>query len=165
MKNKFLYGFRPPIKVTDTTRLARDDTARDMAGKRPVIAMWPVRRVPERLFLFRRKSSSFAGICALPSVFRGFIPFLYFLSPVLELHCSYRIVFRPRYTLQVMDSPPASKQKFAPGDPAALPHQTDIDRRKCHRVVPLKVIGLGLSRSGTACKQTYRHTATYNHFC
>lgn len=29
---------------------------------------------------------------------------------------------------------------------------TDIDRRKCRRVVPMKVLILGLGRTGTACK-------------
>jgi len=29
---------------------------------------------------------------------------------------------------------------------------TDIDRRKCQRVVPMRVLALGLGRTGTACK-------------
>lgn len=29
---------------------------------------------------------------------------------------------------------------------------TEIDRRTCHRVVPMKVLVLGLSRTGTNCK-------------
>lgn len=29
---------------------------------------------------------------------------------------------------------------------------TDIDRRKCVRTVPMKVLALGLGRTGTACK-------------
>lgn len=28
---------------------------------------------------------------------------------------------------------------------------TCIDRRKCHRTVPMKVLGLGVGRTGTAC--------------
>ena len=28
---------------------------------------------------------------------------------------------------------------------------TDIDRRQCHRTVPMKVLALGLGRTGTAC--------------
>jgi len=28
---------------------------------------------------------------------------------------------------------------------------TNIDRRTCHRTVPMKIIGAGLSRSGTSC--------------
>ena len=28
---------------------------------------------------------------------------------------------------------------------------TDIDRRQCRRVVPMKVLILGLGRTGTAC--------------
>ena len=31
---------------------------------------------------------------------------------------------------------------------------TDIDRRKCHRVVPMKVLALGLGRTGTASLRT-----------
>jgi hypothetical protein len=29
---------------------------------------------------------------------------------------------------------------------------TDIDRRQCKRVVPMRVLALGLGRTGTACK-------------
>lgn len=29
---------------------------------------------------------------------------------------------------------------------------TDIDRRKCVRTVPMRVLALGLGRTGTACK-------------
>lgn len=29
---------------------------------------------------------------------------------------------------------------------------TDIDRRKCQRTVPMRVLALGLGRTGTACK-------------
>lgn len=28
---------------------------------------------------------------------------------------------------------------------------TNIDRRKCHRTVPMKVLALGVGRTGTAC--------------
>jgi hypothetical protein len=38
---------------------------------------------------------------------------------------------------------------FDPGDMASLPYQTDIDRRHCTRTVPLRVLCLGLSRTGT----------------
>lgn len=31
-------------------------------------------------------------------------------------------------------------------------NDTDIDRRKCHRVVPMRVLALGLGRTGTVCK-------------
>lgn len=31
-------------------------------------------------------------------------------------------------------------------------NDTDIDRRKCRRTVPMKVLALGLGRTGTACK-------------
>lgn len=30
---------------------------------------------------------------------------------------------------------------------------TDIDRRQCHRIVPMKVLVLGLGRTGTDCRQ------------
>ena len=36
-----------------------------------------------------------------------------------------------------------------PGDPLAFATTTAIDRTKCTRTVPLKVLGLGLSRTGT----------------
>lgn len=29
---------------------------------------------------------------------------------------------------------------------------TCIDRRKCHRTVPMKVLALGVGRTGTACE-------------
>lgn len=38
---------------------------------------------------------------------------------------------------------------YDPGDPAAMPFMTNIDRRTCKREVPLKVICLGVSRTGT----------------
>lgn len=31
---------------------------------------------------------------------------------------------------------------------------TDIDRRQCERVVPMRVLALGLGRTGTACMMT-----------
>ena len=31
-------------------------------------------------------------------------------------------------------------------------HDTDIDRRQCKRTVPMKVLALGLGRTGTACR-------------
>ncbi|RMZ16196.1 hypothetical protein D0860_01211 [Hortaea werneckii] len=40
-------------------------------------------------------------------------------------------------------------QVFDPGDMASLAYQTNIDRRHCTRTVPLRVICLGLSRTGT----------------
>ena len=38
---------------------------------------------------------------------------------------------------------------FDPGDMSSLAHMTDIDRRNCTRTVPLRVLCLGLSRTGT----------------
>ncbi|KAI7350717.1 hypothetical protein KC354_g12698 [Hortaea werneckii] len=38
---------------------------------------------------------------------------------------------------------------FDPGDMASLAYQTNIDRRHCTRIVPLRVICLGFSRTGT----------------
>lgn len=38
------------------------------------------------------------------------------------------------------------------GDPLGMTNLTNIDRRMCHRVVPMKVLGMGLSRTGTSCK-------------
>lgn len=50
-----------------------------------------------------------------------------------------------------MTSPPQAPKDhvFDPGDMASLPYQTDIDRRHCKRTVPLRVLCLGLSRTGT----------------
>lgn len=48
--------------------------------------------------------------------------------------------------------PPPELQKIDVGDPAAFAIATNIDRRTCTRTVPLKVICLGLSRSGTSCE-------------
>jgi hypothetical protein len=31
-------------------------------------------------------------------------------------------------------------------------NDTDIDRRQCKRTVPMRVLALGLGRTGTACK-------------
>lgn len=42
-----------------------------------------------------------------------------------------------------------SDHVFDPGDMSALAHMTDIDRRNCTRTVPLRVLCLGLSRTGT----------------
>lgn len=38
---------------------------------------------------------------------------------------------------------------YDPGDPAAMPYMTNIDRRTCKREVPMKVLCLGVSRTGT----------------
>lgn len=35
---------------------------------------------------------------------------------------------------------------------------TNIDRRKCHRTVPMKVLALGVGRTGTACEYTLHWT-------
>jgi len=42
-------------------------------------------------------------------------------------------------------------------------HTTNIDRRTCKRVVPMEVLDLGLSRTGTSCTiiQVYHHNNTY----
>lgn len=32
---------------------------------------------------------------------------------------------------------------------------TDIDRRRCERIVPMKVLVLGLSRTGTSCESRF----------
>jgi hypothetical protein len=44
---------------------------------------------------------------------------------------------------------PKDDHVFDPGDIASLPYQTNIDRRHCKRTVPLRVLCLGLSRTGT----------------
>jgi hypothetical protein len=36
---------------------------------------------------------------------------------------------------------------------------TNIDRRKCHRTVPMKVLALGVGRTGTACEFVLRGPA------
>lgn len=49
-----------------------------------------------------------------------------------------------------MTSPTGNKDHvFDPGDMASLPHQTNIDRRHCTRTVPMRVLCLGPSRTGT----------------
>lgn len=52
---------------------------------------------------------------------------------------------------------PPQKQQPPPRRPVVCAadgfgNVTNIDRRTCKRVVPLKVIGLGPSRTGTSCK-------------
>jgi hypothetical protein len=42
-------------------------------------------------------------------------------------------------------------------------NDTDINRRECRRVVPMRVLALGLGRTGTACKSQYHVVnSTYN---
>jgi hypothetical protein len=38
-------------------------------------------------------------------------------------------------------------------------NDTDINRRECRRVVPMRVLALGLGRTGTACKSQYHITS------
>ena len=45
--------------------------------------------------------------------------------------------------------PVSKKGAGCPCDPEVLKHATHIDRRTCKRVVPLKILVLGLSQSGT----------------
>lgn len=45
--------------------------------------------------------------------------------------------------------PPPKNRVFDPGDMAALPYQTNIDRRHATRTAPLRVLCLGQSRTGT----------------
>lgn len=64
----------------------------------------------------------------------------------------------PRHSLALPD--PALTMAYAniPYTPKPLTDiftaDTDIDRRKCHRVVPMKVLALGLGRTGTASLRT-----------
>ena len=51
--------------------------------------------------------------------------------------------------------PDPEDQRFIVGDPRALPYATNIDRRLCKREVPLRVIALGLPRTGTSCESAY----------
>lgn len=44
---------------------------------------------------------------------------------------------------------PPPNHVFDPGDPASLPYQTSINRRHATRTVPLRLLCLGLSRTGT----------------
>ena len=41
------------------------------------------------------------------------------------------------------------------------PHQTDVDRRKCTRTVPMRVLALGLGRTGTASLRIALRTLGY----
>lgn len=45
--------------------------------------------------------------------------------------------------------PVSKKGAGCPFDPEVLKHATNIDRRTCKRVVPLNIVVLGLSRTGT----------------
>lgn len=40
---------------------------------------------------------------------------------------------------------------------------TCIDRRKCHRTVPMKVLALGVGRTGTACTIISSHRLSDHH--
>ncbi|TKA80326.1 hypothetical protein B0A55_02223 [Friedmanniomyces simplex] len=42
------------------------------------------------------------------------------------------------------------------------PHDTDINRRECRRLVPMKVLALGLGRTGTASLRSALHTLGFN---
>lgn len=45
------------------------------------------------------------------------------------------------------------------GDIEAMQRTTNIDRRQCSRVVPLKILCLGLSRTGTSCQSSFANHA------
>ena len=87
----------------------------------------------------------------------------------------FHLPLSSRFTLNLPSSVPAIaslrfefvKQRFAshhsicamasgisytqkPATDIFTPYQTDIDRRKCTRTVPMKVLALGLGRTGTA---------------
>lgn len=42
-------------------------------------------------------------------------------------------------------------------------HATKIDRRQCKRVVPMKVLVLGMSRTGTECKRSKLYSRSSIH--
>jgi hypothetical protein len=42
------------------------------------------------------------------------------------------------------------------------PDDTSIDRRRCHRTVPMKVLVLGMGRTGTLCKFPRNRTFSFN---
>lgn len=56
----------------------------------------------------------------------------------------------------------ASKYKPKPFTDIFTP-DTDINRSKCVRTVPMKVLILGLDRTGTACKATHRPACRLTH--
>lgn len=68
-------------------------------------------------------------------------------GPVPKLHFAVKKVMA-----DITDSGHKHIRKLPPG--AAGFHQTNIDRRNAKRVVPLKLLCLGLSRTGTACEHT-----------
>lgn len=41
------------------------------------------------------------------------------------------------------------------GTPVLVSDGTDIDRSQCKRIVPMKVLVLGLCRTGTMCKASF----------
>ncbi|KIX03408.1 uncharacterized protein Z518_06960 [Rhinocladiella mackenziei CBS 650.93] len=53
------------------------------------------------------------------------------------------------YDLTGLTLPISKKGTGCPFDPKIIQHALDVDRRKCRRVVPMKVLVLGLSRTGT----------------
>lgn len=54
-----------------------------------------------------------------------------------------------QHTLRDVALPIALKGTSGPFDPDVLQHTLNIDRRNCTRQVPMKVLVLGLSRTGT----------------
>jgi hypothetical protein len=59
---------------------------------------------------------------------------------------------------------PRRQQYRAPRRPITdifTPNDMTIDRSKCHRTVPMKVLVLGVGRTGTVCKFFQPH-ASYN---
>jgi hypothetical protein len=53
--------------------------------------------------------------------------------------------------MAVVDDAQLAKWK-AYFDPKMFPGDLNIDRRKCQRTVPMQVLNLGVSRTGTACE-------------
>ncbi|CAG8927059.1 unnamed protein product [Penicillium salamii] len=77
------------------------------------------------------------------------------LKQASGLHPLYRSILNKPLTFRVSKMPVLSKE-------AILPERTDIDRSKCTRVVPMRVLGLGLSRTGTNSLRSALRTLGYD---
>ena len=96
-----------------------------------------------------------------------FSPFLFFCCKPLPLLSSSLLLFFslvpgisskirhidliPGHSI-LFSSPKLSPSMFSSSEEVIIPPETDIDRSKCTRVVPMRVLCLGLSRTGTNCK-------------
>lgn len=72
-------------------------------------------------------------------------------STELSTNTWYKPSLFPKIIMAAVNDTQVAKWK-AYFDPKMFPGNLNIDRRKCKRTVPMQVLSLGLSRTGTACK-------------